>query len=628
MRTLLLERDARQCEAMARALRARGHGVIAHSDWAAVEALIAEQPIHIAMLDWGPAAERWVARSRSHANASRMLVVAILSPDDLDHLEQVFAAGANDFLLRPLDQPAHAYRLLQFEHRLYGWARLLEAHETAHNDYLRAAVEYSGDIVEITDSEMHLLYVNPSFTHVFGYSFTEALGRQPSELLRSGQHPVAFYQEIERTVAAGGVWRGEITSRAKDGRLVHLDATIVGVMDVTGEVVRHVAVKRDISARRLAEVSVRQARARLQATVSSLADAVISVDRDAVVLLANPAAQEIACVVDEHLIGRPVDEVLHLIDEDTELRVAHAVTDLVDPETGVTRIARFAAVDHRGLRHPVQPSVTPLRDEYGEDIGAVLVLRDMTQVRRVEEVLSAKAVAEAASHYKSLFLATVSHDLRTPMNGVMGMTALLEQTDLDNRQADLLATLRRSSEDLLTLIDELLDATRGELALLPEPDEEAVPVPVSDEQVSAPIGSGQPLVLVVDDNAINRKVARHMLATLNVRCQEARSGHEAVDLAAARAFDAIFMDCHMPGMSGLEATRLIRDHERGTGRHTLIIALTADGAYHDRTRCVNAGMDDYLSKPLRLGNLEAVLRTWRLLPAPQRQATEASEEVT
>ncbi len=117
-------------------------------------------------------------------------------------------------------------------------------------------------------------------------------------------------------------------------------------------------------------------------------------------------------------------------------------------------------------------------------------------------------------------------------------------------------------------------------------------------------------VLVVEDNPVNRKVATRMLEGMGCQVEIATNGREAVEMTAERAYDLVLMDCQMPEMDGYEATRCIRERERGTGRHQLIIALTAHALSGDREQCLACGMDDYLGKPILRERLEAMLRKW------------------
>ena len=131
-------------------------------------------------------------------------------------------------------------------------------------------------------------------------------------------------------------------------------------------------------------------------------------------------------------------------------------------------------------------------------------------------------------------------------------------------------------------------------------------------------------VLVVEDNAINRKVVKSMLVRQGYACFLADDGQQAVDMVTQGAVtpDLILMDCQMPVMDGLEATRHIRRWETGESRTRVpIIALTASAFAEDKARCDEAGMDDFLSKPVDFNALETLLKQWIDSSAPPRPAS-------
>jgi signal transduction histidine kinase/CheY-like chemotaxis protein len=121
--------------------------------------------------------------------------------------------------------------------------------------------------------------------------------------------------------------------------------------------------------------------------------------------------------------------------------------------------------------------------------------------------------------------------------------------------------------------------------------------------------SGKIEILVVDDNPMNLKLMQGFIQKLGCTCRIARNGREAVEAwAASRPVTVVFMDCQMPVMDGFEATAEIRRLE-GTTRHTPIIAMTANALTGDREKCLAAGMDDYMSKPVKLAELKALIET-------------------
>jgi two-component system sensor histidine kinase/response regulator len=127
-------------------------------------------------------------------------------------------------------------------------------------------------------------------------------------------------------------------------------------------------------------------------------------------------------------------------------------------------------------------------------------------------------------------------------------------------------------------------------------------------------------LLLVEDNAVNQLVASRMLQRLGFNVEFATDGKKAVDMVTANRYDLVFMDCQMPVMDGYQATEQIRRTEP-PGRHTIIVAMTANAMQSDRERCIESGMDDYVSKPINKSEVVAVLK--RHLPAALPEPTES-----
>ncbi len=135
----------------------------------------------------------------------------------------------------------------------------------------------------------------------------------------------------------------------------------------------------------------------------------------------------------------------------------------------------------------------------------------------------------------------------------------------------------------------------------------------NDEQAdrTAPMTTQGGHLLLAEDNAINQKVAVHLLRKLGWSADVVPDGGTAYDLVQRNKYALVLMDCQMPVIDGYTATSMIRSYEATqVGIRTPIVALTAHAMNGDRERCLHAGMDDYLAKPLQLENLRRVLERW------------------
>ncbi len=117
-------------------------------------------------------------------------------------------------------------------------------------------------------------------------------------------------------------------------------------------------------------------------------------------------------------------------------------------------------------------------------------------------------------------------------------------------------------------------------------------------------------VLLVEDVLVNQKIAAVILHKMGIDVDVAENGQEALSKLAKAQYDVILMDCQMPVMDGYEATRAIREREKNDNQRTPIIALTANAMEGDRHKCLNSGMDDFISKPFQRADLEEVIRRW------------------
>jgi two-component system CheB/CheR fusion protein len=121
-----------------------------------------------------------------------------------------------------------------------------------------------------------------------------------------------------------------------------------------------------------------------------------------------------------------------------------------------------------------------------------------------------------------------------------------------------------------------------------------------------------PWILLVEDDTVNSQLFQMMIERLGYRVDLADNGQAALEKLAQNTYDLVFMDCQMPVLDGYAATQALRqrESENTQNTHTIVVGLTAYAMTEDRERCLAVGMDDYLTKPLKIHDLSAVLQKW------------------
>lgn len=335
----------------------------------------------------------------------------------------------------------------------------------------------------------------------------------------------------------------------------------------------------------------------------------------------------------------------------------------VEPFFDLSTLAeRLRYDDSAMLEYPVKDGnwhlarfIVQTRGENGEAEQVLFAMRLYSEEKRREkDLMSAADAVRRANEAKSEFLSCMSHDIRTPMNVIMGFTNIaLQHADDPAKMKECLEKIQISGGNLQELIDDVLDISRiesVEFKIVSQPVKlpelfdfycqaiagmaEAKNIRFSGKLhdishnvlLSDQIRLGQiymnllsnavkytpekPLtVLVAEDNDLNYEITAEQLRGYRVHCVSAVNGQDClqrIEQAAPDEFDAILMDMQMPVMNGLEATAAIRKLDSETAKHIPIIALTANAYHENIQKGLAAGMNAHLSKHI---NIDRAVRT-------------------
>ena len=309
----------------------------------------------------------------------------------------------------------------------------------------------------------HFSDVNNVACKRLGYSREELLGMTPFDISDGSNHE--YDNQLITRLSMEGNATFETTYVTKDGALLPVEVSALR-LTIDGKAL-YMAIARDISERKQAEVRLRRSESLYRLLADNVHDVIWTTDSQLSPRFVSPSFCQ--------LFGRPQEEaaetVTSLLLATSPLMANGSSRDGLSADRPLHWESSFPAAD--GSQIWVESIASPLSSHNQGFTGIVGVTRDITSRKKIIlELEAAREQACAASRAKSLFLAHMSHEVRTPMNGVLGMLQLLQMTSLDDEQQDYVKTATESGRSLLTIINDILDYSRieaGKLQLNPEP---------------------------------------------------------------------------------------------------------------------------------------------------------------
>ena len=506
---------------------------------------------------------------------------------------------------------------------------------------LRDVVDAAGEYIWEVDSEGHYTFLSERVVDVLGYPLEKLIGRHPLSFVppEDVDEVRSKSEELSRTQKTFRDFQHRMV-RA-DGQIIWLNINGVPVSNMNGQVSGYRGAGLDITARKRAEEAL------IQEKESALA--------------ADRAKSEFLAVM-SHEIRTPLNSVLGFADllaESTLEQPQREQLEMIRRSGDALLVLLNDILDFSRIesgKMPIQTSSVDIR----ACLNDVVNLYGATS--QAKGIALRVDVAPDIPHYlctdpgrlRQILLNLVGNAVKFTPEGEVVVSATLNSTDPNNdrpslliavsdsgigippdrvtrlfkpfSQADSSTTRRFGGTGLgLAICKRLAELLGGDVRLERSSSSGSVfalelpmvAVPEGQEQTSTratdiasgPTGNRAWRILVVEDNKVNRVLTQRMLLSLGFQSDAAENGLKGIQAHAAQPYDIIFMDIQMPVMDGVEASGYLRKRENESPElpHVHIIALTADAMVGDRQRCLEVGMNDYLSKPIRRADLSAAL---------------------
>lgn len=549
------------------------------------------------------------------------------------------------------EQLGHAIARAQSESK----ARLFEEIVTNANDGV--IITKAGNI---DNPGPEIVYANAAFCRMTGYALDEIIGQTP-RMLQGEDSDRATLDAIRESLIEGRPYKGELINYTKEGQKYWVDINIVPMFDAKGNLTNFAAIERDITEQKNKE--------------RDLLDSVLEAER------ANQTKTDFLANM-SHELRTPMngilgmcsllqdtpmdDEQIELVNtiyksSDNLLMLLNDILDLSKVESGDVTIEKVPYNIHQEMKDAerlyganVKEKSLELQVNISENVPEC-ILGDYIKIQQVVRNLMSNAIK--FTHEGGITISIAVHkdefgDGSRPEiyfyvkdTGIGIPEDRLEDIFSKFTQADASTTRKYGGTGLgLAIVKELVELMGGRIGVeshlgkgtifyfalpleVPAEGERPVniPEPAKGDAYMIYTTHATAKILVVDDNPVNRLFAEKILKKMGYENVElAEDGAEALEKMWTYPYDIVFMDCQMPEMDGYEATRRYRAYEESSDERVPVIAVTANAIVGDKQKCLAAGMDDYLSKPLKRDKLQEMLDKWLQINADENIEDTAS----
>jgi len=499
-------------------------------------------------------------------------------------------------------------------------------------DEQKAALDQHA-LVAITDIKGTIIFANEKFTDLSGFNQDEIIG-QNHRILNSGFHDKAFFKQMYHTIGKGKVWNAEVCNRAKDGHLYWLDTTILPLLNNKGKPERYIAVRTDITERKKVEKDLLIEKEKAEAAVKSKSEFLASMSHE----IRTPMNGVLG------MLGLLKKSDLRLEQErrlDLALGSAESLLNLINDVLDFSKIdagkmdLEIIDFDLRSMLGDFSETMSletnPKGIELILDVTGVeqsLLRGDPGRIRQIITNLTGNAIkfcdeGEIVITVKTKELANNKIQLKCSVSDT-GIG--IPQDKLDDlwsvfTQVDASTTRKYGGTGLgLSIVKRLCELMNGSISVISEKGSGScftIEIELKRSQNSIRVmpefDISELSILIVDDNATNRKVLKEQLSYWGANVEQAASGDQAISLcqkystlAELRMFDLAILDMHMPKMDGVQLAKKIRANEKFDS--IKLVMMTSIEMERDDKRYTDIDLSDFFPKPATTTDLLDALK--------------------
>ncbi len=533
---------------------------------------------------------------------------------------------------------------------LFGVFKILDRN-VAELNFMAFAMDQHA-IVSTTDVKGNITYANSLFCDISGYTKEELIGKN-HRIIKSDEHSPEIFKEMWRTVANGKVWNGDVKNYSKDGRDYWVNATIVPFMDNNNKPFKYLSIRTDISnlkkreeqlliARDKAEVAS-QAKSNFLAQMSHE----IRTPMNAIIGFTELSMQAtdknsdyLKTVYDSsHHLLRLINNILDLSKvEAGELEIDCIIFDLCQLLNELNATAKLLARNKNIILDLC------IHTEEKHTLTEFLLKGDPLRLNQILTNLISNAIKFTQQGKVSLYIKKIEQqplqESSQPRLSDLKLQFVIQDTGIGinpEQQQKLFKNFSQLDSNItrtyggtglgLAISKQLIEQMGGQINVKSEFGKGsqfdfslAFPLPTSEEvgyykkanKIQPDVGpksqSQNINILLVEDNKVNQVLAQTLLEDSGYQVDIADNGQQAIEKLEQKKYTCVLMDINMPIMDGFEASRKIRQQQ-----HLIdlpIIAMTADALTGSKEKCIASGMNDYISKPFSIAELNAVLQKW------------------